>query len=122
MPQISELSTLHHGKLEGVLVYPLSDGLRAGSPQEVLVDVEPSGTIPLHRHEVSATMIIVAGSGRVLSADCHLNGQEVRRGNVVFFEREILHGFEAGLDGLVFISRNGGIVAESEQEWDIDFS
>lgn len=122
MPQISELSRLQHEDLEGVLVYLLTGPVASGSPQEVLVEVEPRMTIPLHKHSVSATMIIVGGSGVVLSGDHRLDGQKVERGKVVFFEREVLHGFRAGSDGLTFISRNGGIVAESGEEWDMEFA
>jgi quercetin dioxygenase-like cupin family protein len=119
---IKYLPALHHSHLEGVRVYPLSLGeLNARQPQEVLVEVAPHGEIPLHKHSVDAEMFIIAGSGEVLSEDAELSGREVGRGAVVMFEREVSHGFKAGADGLVFISRNGGIVAKTESEWDIAF-
>jgi quercetin dioxygenase-like cupin family protein len=108
--------------LRGVVVYQFgNDELKRGVPQEVLVDVAPNREIPLHAHAVDAEMFIVGGSGTVLSADAALDGRHVTKGMVVIFEKEILHGFRAGADGLTFVSRNGGIVAETAENWDLTF-
>src|SRR5438094_974963 len=121
MGQIIELPKLHHDRLPGVTVYPIQGEVKAGLPQEVLVDVEPGQQIPLHRHGVDATMFIASGSGEVLSEDKTIAGRSVSKGDVVFFERNVNHGFRAGAIGLVFISRNGGIVSSKNQNWDITF-
>lgn len=122
MGRITELQPVVHDSLPGVVVYPLDGDAEVGELQEVLVDVEPNGTIPLHRHQVDATMVILAGEGKVLSSDAQINGQLVGKGKVVFFERHVLHGFEAGPDGLLFISKNGGIVSSRGEPWDIEFA
>jgi quercetin dioxygenase-like cupin family protein len=121
MPAIEHLSSFQHDGLPGVRVFPVTASLAAGHPQEVLVEVDGDGTIPLHTHSVDAKMVIVAGSGCVLSAQSQLNGVPVRRGDVVRFEKDIAHGFEAGPDGLVFLSVNGGIVDSRSENWDIRF-
>jgi quercetin dioxygenase-like cupin family protein len=121
MASIQSLQTLRHPELPGVLISPLGS-VGAGEEQEVLVQIEAFGVIPMHCHSVDATMVIVAGSGEVLSEDLGLHLQRVRPGAVVFFERTILHGFRAGQEGLGFISKNGGIVDTDEAAWDIDFS
>jgi quercetin dioxygenase-like cupin family protein len=105
-----------------VAVYPFgSDVLKRGVPQEVLVDVEPHHEIPLHAHTVDAEMFIVAGSGTVLSDDQALNGRRVTKGMAVMFEKNVLHGFRAGGEGLTFVSRNGGIVTAPSEAWDMAF-
>jgi len=121
MGRIERLQTIRHDQLPGVLVYPLTANPRAGEPQEVLVQVEPDREIPLHKHSVDAMMYIVGGSGTVLADDPEIRGRAVSRGDVVFFEKEASHGFHAGQDGLVFVSKNGGIVAPENSAWDIQF-
>ena len=79
-----------------------------GGKELALVSIEPNGTIPLHSHGVDAEMAIVAGSARVLSDDSD-NDKEVHPGDCVLFEKNRMHGFTAGPDGLTFISRNDGI-------------
>jgi quercetin dioxygenase-like cupin family protein len=65
-------------------------------------------------------MFIVAGKARVLSAEQQLDGRMVSRGDAVFFEKNVAHGFEASEEGLVFVSRNGGIV-DARGNWDLNF-
>ena len=115
-PVISTLKPLKLSELSGVTIYPLhGQKLRRGVPQEVLVVVEPNGRIPLHSHETDAYMTITGGSGIVLSTEPEGNLVEVKPGNCVFYEKFKMHGFRAGPQGLAFISRNGGIVAEKGQ-------
>ena len=121
MADLKRLQVLKHDKMDDVRVFSISRELKRGVVQEVLVEVSPFGKIPLHTHTVDAEMIIVSGRGYVLSGDKSLDGVPVQVGEVVFFEKEIPHGFQASREGLTFISRNGGIVAESSQSWDIDF-
>lgn len=122
MGAVTQLSAVQeHEGLVGVRIFPLTDGAQKGVPQEVLVDVSPGGLIPLHSHEVDATMIIVGGAGTVLSDDPQINGRSVEKCDVVFFEKRVMHGFRASDRGLLFISRNGGIVDEKPEQWDITF-
>ena len=44
-----------------------------------------------------------------------------RLGRVVFFEKNVGHGFQASSEGLVFVSKNGGIVDRDEDAWGITF-
>ncbi len=116
---ISSLSALSHASLPGVLVFPLDGNMpKRGQEQSVLVQANSGAMIPLHTHDTDATMIIVSGSGRVLSEDPSANGREVEPGHCVFFEARKPHGFEAGPNGLRFISRNGGIV-DGDGNWDL---
>ena len=119
MPAIEHLQSYQHDALPDVRVFPLSLPFSSSEPQEVLVEVGHGAQIPLHTHSVDARMVIVGGSGRVLSSQSELNGLPVGRGDVVFFEREVAHGFEAGPEGLVFLSQNGGIVDTHAKNWDI---
>lgn len=121
MAGIGKMRRFEHRELDGTVVYGTSTRVTRGANQEVVVVCEPRATIPLHTHSVDAEMLVVAGSGEVLSGDEELNGQPVSCGDIVFFEKEIPHGFKAGREGLVFISRNGGIVDDS-RAWDIDFT
>ncbi|OGJ59141.1 hypothetical protein A2635_04235 [Candidatus Peribacteria bacterium RIFCSPHIGHO2_01_FULL_51_9] len=118
MSKTTEMGALRHPELTGVEVYPLGENPQKGENQEVLVIVEPEGIIPLHSHEVDARMFVVAGDAQLLSDDPQLNGQQVRTGTCVFFEKLVNHGFKAGKQGLRFLSRNGGIV-DSHGAWDI---
>lgn len=118
---ITRVEALHHPDLEGVSVYPMSGSPKRGKCQEVLVCVGADGNIPLHTHKTDAEMLIVGGSGQVLSEDPASNGKEVARGSCVFFQARKAHGFKAGPDGLTFLSRNGGIVDE-RSDWDIAFA
>jgi quercetin dioxygenase-like cupin family protein len=96
--------------------------MEAGEAQRVLVRVDPCVEIPLHTHQVDATMYIVEGSGELLADDC-LNGHQVAVGDCVFFEKHGAHGFRAGSRGLAFVSENGGIVDACDNgKWDIRFS
>ena len=90
--------------------------------EELLVEVEPNGEVPLHTHSVDATMIILDGAAKVLSEDHDLNGRQVSRGDVVFFEKDRMHGFKASDSGLLFLSRNGGIIGNAGGPWDISFA
>jgi quercetin dioxygenase-like cupin family protein len=72
----------------------------------------------MHSHTVDARMFVVDGEAELLSDDPQLNGQTVRTGTCVFFERHVNHGFRAGKRGLKFVSENGGIVS-ADQAWDI---
>lgn len=122
MSAISRGEGLNHPRLPGVTVYPFSDALSRGTPQEVLVEITANVSIPLHSHTVDARMMIVNGEARVLSSDPNLHGQIVRPGDVVFFERDVDHGFAALDHGMAFVSRNGGIVAPDHDAWDIVFA
>lgn len=122
MSAISRGEGLKHPGLPGVTVYPFSDAVGRGTPQEVLVEMTPNVTIPLHSHTVDAKMMIVNGEARVLSSDPELDGQIVRPGDIVFFERDVAHGFAAFDRGMAFVSRNGGIVATDHNVWDIVFA
>jgi quercetin dioxygenase-like cupin family protein len=122
MSTIVHSKPISHGSLLGVTVYPFSARLERSVPQDVLVAVEPGATIPLHSHSVDASMLIVDGEGLVLSSDPALHGQVVRRGDLVYFERNVDHGFKAADVGLTFLSRNGGIVTRDEAGWDISFA
>jgi quercetin dioxygenase-like cupin family protein len=98
----------------------MTGGVNRGSPQSVLVKVEAGGKIPLHVHKVDAEMYIVGGSAIVLSDD-ETNGTLVNPGARVMFKKNESHGFEAGPEGLVFVSFNGGIVDFQDTNWDISF-
>jgi len=121
MPGITRIDRVGHEKLPGVAVYLLEPQHTSTIAQEVLVELEPNGDIPLHSHTVDATMIILNGGATVLSEDGDLNGRRISRGDVVFFEKNRRHGFKALESGLLFLSRNGGIVGEPGRPWDIDF-
>ena len=121
MGLIRNMARLQHSQLDGTDVYKMDDIAKTGVPQEVLVVCKPRAVINPHTHAVDAEMFIVGGSARVLSDDPSLNGQTVTAGEVVFFEKDVPHGFEALDSGLVFVSRNGGIVDE-EAQWDMNFN
>lgn len=121
MSMISRGECLRHPGLPGVTIYPVSGPLTAGTPQEVLVEMAPSAVIPLHSHTVDARMIVVSGKARVLSSDTTIDGHLVGPGDVVFFERDVDHGFVAMSAGMAFVSHNGGIVAIDHANWDIAF-
>lgn len=120
MPSIHSQEWVHNPNLPDVAICKLSEDVRVGQPQRVLVCVEPNGAVPLHTHSVDATMFIVSGAGWVLSED-PTNGRPVKAGDRVFFEREAAHGFRASASGLTFVSENGGIVDDAPESWDIDF-
>lgn len=119
---ISSLNALSHESLPGVLVFPL-DGTtpKRDQHQSVLVQAGPGAVIPLHTHDTDAEMIIVSGSGQVLSEDPDAHGREVAPGHCVFFEARKPHGFQAGAGGLSFISKNGGIV-DGDGDWDLQMA
>ena len=119
---ITESEIITHPALPGVTIRPLDGELKAGMRQQILVQVEPGVEIPLHRHDVDASMFVVAGSAKVLASDPGMNDRAVSIGSCVFFERLRDHGFVAGPDGLSFISTNDGIVDTDPEHWDIDFS
>ena len=118
---ITTVEPFLHASLEGVKVYPMDETPQQGKEQTVLVRVAPNVEIPLHTHQGDATMFIVSGSGHVLS-DGENNGASVEVGDCVFFEKLRQHGFQAGDDGLTFISMNEGIVDRDPNKWDIDFA
>jgi quercetin dioxygenase-like cupin family protein len=118
MPSITPSSPVTNPSLPGVRIFPLTGALKAGSPQTVLVEVEPRGSIPMHSHTVDATMMIVAGDGWVRSTDS-TDGHPVGPGYRVFYEAQRPHGFFAGEHGLSFISINGGIVDDDPHRWDL---
>lgn len=121
MSKITQMRKFTHSDLPGVVVFSLTPKPSFNEPQELLVELKGDGEIPLHSHSVDAEMYIVAGDATVLSDDGSLNGRNVKRGDVVHFERNIKHGFKASESGLVFVSRNGGIVDAGSNSWDIDF-
>ena len=121
MGGLTSVAPLVHSRLMGTRVYPLDPDLKAGTPQEVLVDLPPGAELPMHKHGVDAAMFIVGGSGVVLSDDREIDGRSVSIGDVIRFEREIMHGFRASDAGLTFLSRNGGIVADEQSQWEITF-
>lgn len=121
MGLIRKMACLRQEQFAGTEVYQMDAHVRAGVAQEVLVVCKPYAIIKSHKHSVDAEMFIVGGSARVLSEDASLNGSVVKPGEVVFFEKHIRHGFEALDGGLVFVSRNGGIVDE-EGAWDVAFA
>lgn len=118
---MSEIQTkfLHHAALPGVHVLPLGGKPERGSPQKILVIVEPGAEIPLHSHEGDANMHILAGAGNVLSDD-ETNGAPVQPGDCVFFARLRAHGFKAAAQGLAFLSENEGIVDADPRKWDLE--
>ena len=125
MNVISTMNKYAHPELPGVSVYAW-DEIRAGEKQEVLVEVEPNGKIPCHKHSVDAHMVIVEGEAEVLfdkkqlnENDLELNKQVVSKGDLVFFKANMTHGFQASDKGLIFLSINGGIVDESDRHWDM---
>jgi quercetin dioxygenase-like cupin family protein len=120
MSSIRQMSRLRHETLDGTEVFVMDSQAEAGVPQEVLVKCRPHATIERHTHSVDAEMFIVGGSARVLSSDPRIHGSVVTPGQVVFFEKNVPHGFEALDGGLVFVSRNGGIVDETKP-WDMHF-
>ena len=122
MSRISHNEPLTHPRLPGVTVFPFAKDLQRGAKQEVLIEMAPGSEIPLHSHAVDATMLIVDGEARVLSSDPDLHGQLVHRGDVVFFERDVNHGFVASEGGMAFVSNNGGIVVRDSGAWDIAFA
>lgn len=120
MPTITKSVPLKEQRISGVTVLPFGGVPITGEPQKVLVSVSANGQIPLHTHSVDAEMLIVFGEGVVLAVDS-TNGTVVRAGDRVFFERDMLHGFQAGPDGLGFVSVNGGVVDSVADRWDINF-
>ncbi len=118
MSRLSTITPLTHPSLSGVQIFPL-DGAIRGSTQRVLVKMEPGTRIPPHRHTVDATMDVVSGRA-VVRSDNEDDGTEVGVGTRVHFGAHGLHGFEAGPEGFVFLSTNGGIV-DATGNWDIDF-
>jgi quercetin dioxygenase-like cupin family protein len=122
MGTIINATLLKHEKLPNVTVYSWGEAPQVGVEQEVLVEIASGAAIPLHRHSVDARMTIVAGEGVVLSEDRSLQGRKVKKGDVVFFEADIAHGFEASTSGLTFVSKNGGIVDINAIQWDIAFA
>jgi len=122
MAGIARIEKVSHEGLPGVGAYVLRAQGEPAHLEELLVEVEPYGEVPLHTHGVDATMIILDGTAKVLSEDHELNGKQVSRGDVVFFEKERKHGFKAAGSGLLFLSRNGGIVGGAGRGWDIAFS
>ncbi|GJL85546.1 MAG: hypothetical protein DHS20C02_13210 [Micavibrio sp.] len=116
---ITNPMVFRHASLPGVEVYAQGEIPTRGQPQEVLVRVEPNGIIRPHSHESDARMFVVNGSGTVLSEDPETNNTEVTVGHCVFFEKQKEHGFQAGPNGLSFVSTNDGIV-DGKQEWDIN--
>jgi len=121
MPSLSTIEPAFHPALPGVKIFPLSGPPKVGIPQDILVEIEPDGSIPLHSHAVDAEMFIIAGSGWVCSTD-ETNGRPVSLGWRVFFEADEPHGFRAGKDGLTFISANGGIVDSLSEHWDLEMT
>jgi quercetin dioxygenase-like cupin family protein len=115
------MQSFSHAALPGVTIYAIGLKPQRGTPQEVLVQVSPDQTIPLHEHDSDARMYIVSGSGFVLSEDSQTNGRSVSIGDCVCFERNKMHGFQASAEGLSFVSTNGGIVDEAHHNWDIKF-
>jgi quercetin dioxygenase-like cupin family protein len=101
---ISTVQATRFPELPGVVIH----FMETGAAERALVRVDPNGSIPLHKHEVDATMYVTGGSGKVLS-DTLDNGRVVGPGDCVFFAKHGPHGFQAGPEGLVFMSFNGGI-------------
>jgi quercetin dioxygenase-like cupin family protein len=122
MPGIARIERVSHEGLPGVGAYVLQAHGDSAHMEELLVEVEPNGEVPLHTHSVDATMIILNGAAKVLSEDHELAGRQVSRGDVVFFEKNRMHGFKASDSGLLFLSRNGGIVGKAGRPWDISFA
>jgi quercetin dioxygenase-like cupin family protein len=122
MPSIERIERIAHERLPGVAAYLLQARGDSAPLEELLVEVEPNGEVPLHSHSVDATMIILDGAAEVLSEDHDLNGKQVSRGDVVLFEKDRRHGFKVSDSGLLFLSRNGGIVGKAGRPWDISFA
>lgn len=121
MDVVTRVAPIEREDLENIAVYPMDEEVRAGESQEVFVDAKPGATIPLHRHGVDATMFIVGGRATLLSEKEEAHGRTVTKGDKVFFERNVGHGFNVSEEGLAFISRNGGIVDADPDSWDIEF-
>lgn len=119
MQTVSRITPLFHSSLPGVRVFPIAgQGVpKRGVPQTVLVQVDPGVAIPKHKHGGDAYMTIVAGTAKVVSEDA-ANGQEVGPGFCVFYAKQKLHGFVAGLAGFSFITKNEGIV-DADGNWDM---
>lgn len=122
---VSDMQSFSHPALPDVTIYAWED-VRNGQPQEILVDVAPGGTVPMHTHTVDAKMIIVAGEADVLfdprELDANgqvLNRETVHQGDIVYFHAGMQHGFRASSQGLKFISVNGGIIDKEPNTWDI---
>lgn len=113
---ISSLPIVRSETLPGVGLQYLENG---PSTEKVLVTLEPNGKIPLHTHKVDARMYIVAGRASVLSTDDY-NGRQVGPGECVLFRKDLPHGFEAGPEGLTFLSCNDGI-RQTDGSLDIQF-
>jgi quercetin dioxygenase-like cupin family protein len=104
---ITKLKTIKRKELPNVSLRYIKP-----SKENVVVYIKPNHNIPLHTHEVNATMYIISGDGFVLSEDKY-NNRKVNSGDCVFFAKNKSHGFRAGKDGLVFLSCNGGILKKS---------
>ena len=120
---ITQSQTYTHPELPGVTVFPMGEEkLQADRPQQILIAVAPGVRIPLHRHNYDAAMFVVAGKATVLAEDPKVNGTEVGVGARVFFQKEKDHGFQAGAEGMSFISTNGGIVDADPASWNLQFA
>ncbi len=114
---ITQLPVVRPENLPGVSLRYLEEKM---AEENVFVHVVPNGVIPLHRHKVKANMYIVAGGGRVLSTNEN-NGRSVGPGDCVLFEKDLPHGFEAGPNGLIFLSCNGRI-RQADGSLDLQFA
>lgn len=103
-------------------VFPLEEVPLKDKPQQVLVVCAPHAQIRPHRHKHDASMFVVSGSAQVLASNPELNGRSVTTGDRVFFQREQDHGFQAGPEGMSFISTNGGVVDVNPANWDMQFA
>jgi quercetin dioxygenase-like cupin family protein len=119
---ITTTSPIEHPQLQGVKVFSLEACPVKNKPQQVLVACEPHAQIPLHHHRHDATMFVVSGNALILASNPELNGKRVQTGDRVFFRKEHGHGFQAGSEGMSFLSTNGGIADSNPANWDMQFA
>jgi len=84
-----------------------------------LVKLPPFGIIPNHTHTCASGMGITAGSA--IATGKATSEIAVKPGDYVFKPAGQMHGFQAGEDGLEFISVSDGDGIVQEQ-WDIEYS
>jgi len=105
----------------GIRIFPHGPN-KAGALQDILVEIDPGGAIPLNIHTVDTEIFIVAGNGWVCSAD-ELNRKSLSTGNRVLFQpgdpQQLLL---AGNEGLSFISINGYLVSSVSEQWEFELT
>ncbi len=90
-----------------------------GQVQIMKVRVSPGGEIPLHSHNVPATMIVLEGSAIALGK----KNKNVKKGDVVIKMANEAHGFTNVKKAFSFISISGekGIMRNQGKNWDMEY-